>query len=47
MPDGTCHEPLDGLYRQEEAFRAEVVAEKIEAFLDPPIESLVGMFFQA
>ncbi len=46
-PDGTCHELLDGLYRQEEAFRAEVVAEKIEAFLDPSNESLVGMFFQA
>ena len=40
-PDGACHELLDGLCGHGETFRAEVIAEEIEASLDPANEGLV------
>ncbi len=45
-PDGTCHEPFDGLLCERKLSGAEAVAEEVGAPLDPPDEGLVRVFFE-
>ncbi len=45
-PDGTFDEFLNGLKSHAEAFWAEMIAEGIEASLDPADKGLVGMLFE-